>query len=94
MPYGLWRDQGFLETTPGRAIDKGFVARRLAEIAARYDVRGLAYDRWRIEELKARLAEDGTELPMEAWGQGFRDMAPAVDALDTAVLNRRIRHAG
>ena len=94
VPYPLWRDQGFLETTPGRAIDKGFVARRLAEIAARYDVRGLAYDRWRIEELKARLAEDGIELPMEPWGQGFRDMAPAVDALETAVLNRRIRHAG
>ena len=31
---------------------------------------------------------------MEPWGQGFRDMAPAVDALETAVLNRRIRHAG
>ena len=63
-------------------------------MAGRDDVRGLAYDRWRIEELRPRLADEGCEVPMEPWGQGFRDMAPAVDALETTVLNRRIRHAG
>lgn len=94
VPYALWRDHGFVETTPGRAIDKAHVARRLAEIAGRYDVLGVAYDRWRIEELRPRLADEGCELPLQPWGQGFRDMAPAVDALETAVLNRRLRHGG
>lgn len=94
VPYPLWRDQGFLEAPPGRAIDKGYVVRQLAEVMTRFDVQGIAYDRWRIEELKKSLSDEGIEVPLTDWGQGFRDMAPAVDALETAVLNGRIRHGG
>ena len=94
VPYRTWRDQGFLETTPGRAIDKGAIAFRMAEIASAYDVRGVAYDRWRIEDLKKALSDDGVELPLIAWGQGFRDMSPALDAMEVAVLHRKLRHGG
>lgn len=92
VPYRLWRDQGHLETTPGRAIDKRYVVRRLAEIASLYDVQGIAYDRWRIEDLKVLLAEAGVALPMKDWGQGFQSMGPALDALETAVLTGTLRH--
>ncbi len=94
VPYRTWRDQGFLETTPGRAIDKGAIAFRMAEIASTYDVRGIAYDRWRIEDLKSALSNQGIELPLVAWGQGFRDMSPAVDAMEAAVLDCNLRHGG
>lgn len=94
VPYALWRDQGFLEAPPGRAIDRGYIVRRLAEVTTRFDVHGIAYDRWRIEELKKSLSDEGIEVPLMEWGQGFKDMAPAVDALETAVLNGRIRHGG
>jgi phage terminase large subunit-like protein len=36
VPYRLWARQGFLETCPGRCIDKGYIVRRLAEIASEY----------------------------------------------------------
>jgi phage terminase large subunit-like protein len=94
VPYALWRDQGFLEATPGRAIDKSYVVARLAEIMAAYDVQGVAYDRWRIDELKKFLSDDGIDVPLSEFGQGFKDMAPAVDALETALLNGRLRHGG
>lgn len=94
VPYGLWRDQGYLEATPGRVIDKGHVVRTLGEVMARFDVRGVAYDRWRIEELKKGLSDAGIDVPLMAWGQGFKDMSPAVDALETAVLSGRLRHGG
>lgn len=94
VPYALWRDQGYLEAPPGRAIDKGAVVRRLAEVTSRFDVQGIAFDRWRIADLKKALADDGLEVPLVDWGQGFRDMAPAVDALETAVLTGRLRHGG
>lgn len=94
VPYCLWRDQGFLEAPPGRAIDRGFVVRQLAEVMSLYDVQGIAYDRWRIEELKKSLSDEGIDVPLSDWGQGFRDMAPAVDALETVVLNGRLRHGG
>ncbi len=31
---------------------------------------------------------------MKPWGQGYRDMSPAVDALETAVLDRKLIHSG
>lgn len=94
VPYGVWRDQGFLLAPPGRAIDRGHVVRQLAEVMGRFDVQGIAFDRWRSEDLKKQLADDGIEVPLVDWGQGFRDMAPAVDALETVVLNGRLRHGG
>jgi phage terminase large subunit-like protein len=94
VPYQVWRDQGLIEATPGRAIDKGFIVRRLGELLATYDVRVIAYDRWRIEELKKALADEGIEARLIAWGQGFASMAGAVDSLETVVLNGRLRHGG
>jgi len=95
VPYATWRDQGLIEATPGRAIDKRFVVHRLADIMQRYEVLGIAFDRWRAAELKKELADEGLEdVPLVDWGQGFKDMAPAVDALETAVLNGRLRHGG
>ncbi|MFV3131731.1 terminase large subunit [Niveispirillum sp. KHB5.9] len=94
VPYQLWRDKGYLEATAGRAIDKRAVAFRLAEIAAAFDVRGIAYDRWRIEDLKRILEDEGIDLPLVGWGQGFKDMGPAVDALETAILSGALRHSG
>ena len=84
----------FIEAPPGRAIDNFAIANRLAEITSQFDIQGIAFDRWRIEDLKKILSNEGIELPLLAWGQGFRDMAGAVDALETAVLDRRLRHGG
>lgn len=107
VPYVLWKNQGVIETTPGRSIDYGFVAQRLAEVCADFEVVGLAYDRWRIEQLLRELAAIGLDAYVEGkdkelhgalrlvpWGQGFRDMAPAIDALEMSVLERRFKHDG
>ena len=92
VPYKTWVRQGFIEATPGRAIDKGFVVCRLAEIAALYDVQGVAFDRWGMKEVERIMADEGVKLPMEAWGQGFQDMAPALDAVEKLVLQGELRH--
>jgi phage terminase large subunit-like protein len=94
VPYRLWRDQGLLITTPGRAIDKRSVAAKLAELSAEYDIRGIAHDRWRIADFQKVLADEGIELPLVECGQGFKDLGPCVDAFETAVLNRKIAHGG
>ena len=31
-PYRTWEKQGFIEATPGKAIDKRFIAKRLAKM--------------------------------------------------------------
>ena len=94
VPYRVWRDQGFLNVTPGRAIDKRAVVAKVAEIVADYDLQEMAYDRWRIEDLLRILNEEGIELNMVKFGQGFQDMAPAVDEFEILLVSRTLRHDG
>ncbi len=91
-PYDLWARQGLLHTTPGATVDYEVVAEDMAAILADMDVQAIAYDRWRIDLLKKELDRIGCDLPLVPWGQGYRDMAPALDALEAELLNGRIAH--
>ena len=93
-PYDVWAKQGYLRTTPGASVDYEHVAHDLAEIFRDLDVQGIAFDRWRIDVLKKELDRAGIDLPLVAHGQGFRDMAPALDALEAELLNGRVAHGG
>lgn len=92
VPYPVWRDEGHILTTPGRAIDKSFIVHKLAEVDSMFDVQGIAYDRWRIEDLLKMMADEGVETKLLPWGQGYKDMGPAVDHLETAILNNSLKH--
>ncbi|HLF12785.1 MAG TPA: terminase TerL endonuclease subunit, partial [Gammaproteobacteria bacterium] len=70
------------------------VARRLCEICDDYQVESVFFDRWRIDVLKKELERLGVELPLVPFGQGFKDMSPALDSLESELLNGRIRHGG
>jgi phage terminase large subunit-like protein len=92
VPYDVWAQEGFLTLTPGASVDYAIVAQRLAEICDEYPVREVAFDRWRIDVLKNEIAKLGIELPLVPFGQGFKDMTPAVDALEATLLNGKLRH--
>lgn len=91
-PYDVWARQGFLKTTPGASVDYEHVAADMAEILAGVDLHAIAFDRWRIDVLKRELERIGLALPLVPWGQGYKDMAPALDALEAELLNARIAH--
>lgn len=94
VDYLTWVRDGNLETTPGKAIDKAFVVHRLGEIASLYDLVAVGYDRWRIEDLRQQINNDGVVVTLQDFGQGFKDMSPAVDAFETALINGDIKHNG
>ena len=91
-PYDVWAKQGHLHTTAGATVDYEIVAQDMAAILAGLDVQAIAYDRWRIDLLKKELERVGCDLPLVPWGQGYKDMAPALDALEAELLNQRIAH--
>ena len=66
----------------------------VAEVAEEYDLQLLAYDRWRIADFKRELDNFAAQIPMQPFGQGFKDMAPAVDQLKRIVAERKMRHGG
>jgi phage terminase large subunit-like protein len=103
LRYVEWVERGYLLTSPGRRVDPAVVAEKIAELYSIYKVRGLAYDRWRIEDLRHEFDDiglqthkDGDKMPvglrLVPWGQGFKDMAPAIDALEGAIIARSLVH--
>jgi phage terminase large subunit-like protein len=104
--YDTWHKAGLLDVTPGRTIDPQAVALKVAELTQRYRVVALAYDRWRIDEFLRELdriglqayrddqqgSQQGSGLRLVPWGQGFKDMAPAIDALELAVAEQKLEH--
>lgn len=94
VPYHLWAQAGWLDVTPGRATDRQSIVRRVADVMQAYDVQGIAFDRWRFEDLAKMLNDEGIALPLVEFVPGFRTYAAAMDAFETAVLERRMQHNG
>ena len=96
VPYDVWAREGYLQTTPGRAIEYEWVAEALRAVFDRHDVRAIAFDRWNMRHLRpwlerAGFSEDELEKFVE-FGQGFQSMSPAVRELESRLLAKRLRH--
>lgn len=96
VPYNVWAKQADARLTllPGKVIDPALVAEFIADEAARFDIKEIAFDRWRIEDLKRELEKLSVELPLVPFGQGYKDMSPAVDVLEVTVAQQKLNHAG
>jgi phage terminase large subunit-like protein len=97
VPYDLWRQRGYLETTPGKTVSYEYVANRLRELFARYDVAKIGFDRWNFRHLKPWLSQTGfSELELkDKWvefGQGVQSMSPALRDLEQIVLDGQLAH--
>lgn len=90
VPYDLWEREGWIIATPGASVDYDLVAKWLAEYCSTRNVIRVNFDRWRIDVFKAALARIDAALPLEPFGQGFRDMTPALDALESEFANKSI----
>lgn len=95
VPYIQWRAEGYLDTTPGRAISKRVILQKLSAMCDFFEIIAVGYDRWRIEDLMAMAADDGISLPeMKPVGQGYKDFSPALETFERMLLNGEIAHAG
>lgn len=94
QPYDVWHKQGYLRTTPGATVDYDYVAKELAEITEGIELDAVAFDRWRIDVFEKAVERAELDLPLVKFGQGFKDMSPALDELESALLNKRLIHSG
>lgn len=96
VPYDLWAKQGYLQTTPGRAIEYEFIAEYLRGVFDRCNVIALAFDRYNMRHLKPWLERAGfTEAELERFidfGQGFISMSPAIRELESKLLAKKLKH--
>jgi len=92
VDYALWASEGYVDLIPGQTTDWKYMTKMLLDIAEIYDIEEIYYDRWKIYEIQRELDELGEELPMTAYGQGFKDQEPAVGALEEYLYERKITH--
>lgn len=93
-PYPRWKNEGHLIHIEGKTTDPRIIANKIAELHGLYNIQALAYDRWRIEDLKRELNAIGCDVELVPWGQGFKDMSPAVDVLERLAVEGKLRHGG
>ena len=55
VDYDAWAREGWIETPDGRAVNYAFIAEWITDLRNRYQVAGMAYDRWRIEVLETEI---------------------------------------
>jgi len=97
VPYDVWHKQGHLEGTPGKAVSYEFVANRIVELFREYDIRRIAFDRWNMKHLrpwlvKAGMSEAFIDSRFEDFGQGYKSMHPALQTLQSTLLNGQMNH--
>lgn len=97
VPYDLWKKQGYLNTTPGRAIEYEFVSEFLRGLFDRCNVQVMAFDRALFTHLRPWLSKVGfSEDELEKfipYGQGTLSMTPALRELEVKLLNKQLRHS-
>jgi phage terminase large subunit-like protein len=96
VPYDLWEKQGYLNTTPGKAIEYEYLAEYLRGFFDRNDVQAIAFDRYNMKFLTPWLVKSGfSEAELEKFvefGQGTASMTPALRELEVKLLNTQLRH--
>jgi phage terminase large subunit-like protein len=96
VPYDLWADQGFLLTTPGRAIEYEYIAMQLLALFELYEVQQINFDRHNMKFLHPWLVKAGmTQEQIDKFkdfGQGFFSMTPALRDLETKLLQTKLKH--
>ena len=91
-PYTVWRDSGFLVATEGNTTDFQFIEAEILELATRFNILEVAYDRTFAGELVRNLQDEG--VTMVEFGQGFISMGPAAAEFMRLLIGRTLKHGG
>lgn len=93
VPYDTWQRLGLLNVTEGNVVDYAAIEKFIAELADRYRIAEIAFDRWNATYLTQRL-EGEYDFTMVQFGQGFSSMSAPTKELERLILERRLAHNG
>jgi phage terminase large subunit-like protein len=90
VPYTLWRDQGYITTTPGNVIDYDYIEEQILLDAEKYELVQIAHDPYNAKQVVLHLQEEDQELI--AFRQGFLSMSGPSKDFEKRVLNQELNH--
>lgn len=95
--YPEWCDAGYMKATEGKTVGYDYVVRFVAAAVDGHDLKSIAYDRWRIDQFKTEAERAGfkpEDWNMTEFGQGWKDMSPAIEKLETLAIDHKLTHDG
>ena len=90
VPYTTWAKQGYINLTDGDVQDYNFIRHTINELALKYQIKSIAFDRWNSSQLVNNLVEDGAT--MSPFGQGYASMSAPTKELEKYVLKKKLVH--
>lgn len=96
VSYTTWSNEGLITLVPGRKVDFDYVLNQVLESGLRFNLQGIAFDRWAASSLMTKLEGEGFDVI--GFGQGYKDMTPACRAFEELWLEedpeKRLKHGG
>jgi phage terminase large subunit-like protein len=92
VPYAQWVAEGWLSVTPGNTTDYQFIEQRLYTLMRELDIAEVGADPWNGKDLLTRAYANG--VPIVEVPQTTAHLSAASKALETLILNGRLRHDG
>lgn len=90
VPYDVWQRQGFIEATEGNVVDYDVIRERVKQLAERFRIIEIAYDRWNSSQLITQLQNDGAQVvPI---GQGYVSLSAPTKEMEKLILGRLLAH--
>lgn len=95
VPYDLWRDQGFLHTTPGETTDHDWIADGILHLATLFDLREVIYDpALALGFVKKLLTEGFKEDKVIKFAQTFMNYAAPCGDFSRTIIRQELVHDG
>jgi phage terminase large subunit-like protein len=89
VPYDVWRDEGWVISTPGDVVDYRRVVGEVMRVRQLVKLRTIAYDDWNAVACYTALQEEGVE--MVQFVQGLRSFHPPCQEWEKRVLEGSLR---
>jgi len=90
VSYLDWAKEGHMTLTEGNIIDYEDLYYHIMQDVAKFTILQIAFDRWNSTSLITKLMQEGVECV--AVGQGFKTISPAVKAVESLVLTKKLNH--
>lgn len=95
VPYNVWRDQGFLITTPGKVTDYDFISSRILELSKLFDLREMAYDPALANGLIKKVLQNGLHKDkVVKFAQNALNYASPCGDFVRTIARRELEHDG
>jgi phage terminase large subunit-like protein len=90
VDYRAWSRAGYITLQSGDVLDQRLIKQDIQELAAAYQIREIAFDRWSATQLSVELQEEGAA--MVSTGMGYASLSAPSKQLEALTLSNRLRH--